>query len=93
MEKLSYDDITILVEAIDAWTSRDFGGEIMLTMLDSMIGGNTSAEHKAKMAREKNQKETVKKAKKEREKEIAILIKAKLVIMKQEIVKEQVNVS
>ncbi len=83
MNELTYDDITILMEAMDAWTSRSFGGEIMGIMLEAMVGDKGNPEAKAKTEEEKKRKDLVEKEKREREKEIVVLLKAKLIGIKQ----------
>ena len=88
MENLTYNDLTILTAALDAWTSRSFGKELMETMMDSMFSGKISEEMKIKRADEKKRKRMIDAEKQEHEKEIATLLKAKLITMKQAIATE-----
>lgn len=86
MEDLMYDDLTVLIEALDAWTSRDFGTEIMGIILDTMFLDKLTEKGEKKKEEEKKRKEIANKGKKEREKEIAILLKAKLINLKQKMI-------
>ena len=81
--KLTIDDINILIEAVGSWTSRKFAGEIMGTMLEAMLVKDDKA-RKERDAK-KEQDKLKKKHEEEREKCAAELIKAKLVVLKQEL--------
>lgn len=80
---LNKNDINILIQAMDAWTGRRFAGDMMGEMIAISLAKDEEQrkEMKKKLEEQKNKrKEEV-----EREKEDAIIIKAKLIEMKKEL--------
>jgi hypothetical protein len=80
---LSSKEIDTLVDALEAWEKKDFGSKIMGSLLKGML---TKDDPVAKAKYE--EEERVENEKEEREqrirKETALMLKAKLVMMKQE---------
>ena len=80
---LTKEDLNILIEALDSWLNRDFGGEIIGDMLGSLLAKDE--EGKKKILEEREERKKVKETQKQNEAEIATLLKAKLILMKQKI--------
>lgn len=79
---LTIDDINILIESIDSWKSRRFASEMMGDLFTTML-----IKDKDKLAEieiKKKEQALEKKVSQEREKQTAELLKAKLVMLKQE---------
>ncbi len=83
MKKLTREELNVLIEAIGSWTSRRASGELMETVLSSMIAKDK--EQLEKFNKERKNKEAGIKEVKERENEQSILLKAKLIEMKNEL--------
>lgn len=79
--EISDDDITVLVEALEAWEQKDFAGQIMSDIFGMMLGKDDPAS-KARMAemqaQEKLKRDRATSARKER----SIMLKAKLLTLR-----------
>lgn len=77
-KSLTKEDLAILIEALDAWVRRDVPGE----MITDLIGAIVSKENPMfKVEADKKKQEHREQQK--RDEEIAILLKSKLVLIKQ----------
>lgn len=83
MESFKEEEIDVLIEALDSWESKDFGGEVLGMMLEAMIGDKMSEESKIKMVEDKKKQDAEKEQKKKMRKETSVLLKAKLIQFKQ----------
>lgn len=85
MEKLTKEDIQLLLEAVDSWVERGLSGYIVGTTLVAMVsrgapdGKKVIEEHKMEYERTKNES-----------KERAIMLKAKLLSLKDKLDVESV---
>lgn len=98
MTPLTLSDINVLVEALDAWekepTTASFGGDLLVTMMGAMMGprketdpvGYEMHRREREAERKKNQSEVDSKV--QLRKDTAILLKAKLVTIRQELMAE-----
>lgn len=78
--ELTIEELDILIEAMDAWESRDSSSELMKSLMTAMIVKDE--EQRAKMLQEQEEEQEQAALEKRKEKEISILIKAKLIGMK-----------
>jgi len=85
MRKLTIQEIDTLIEALEAWEVGDRGGNLMSRLITHMISqDNEELGNKLNKVDEKKEKEE-EEAKYNR-KEVATLLKAKLIEMKRELV-------
>ena len=83
--ELTKQDADVLIEAVDAWVSKDMGALLMTDMMDAML---SKEEDKAAMeARRENRNAESNKNRKRRE-ERAIVLKAKLLKLRDSITAE-----
>ena len=79
---LSSKEIDTLVEALEAWETKDNTGRLLGGLMSAMLSDKMGDEAKAKMeAAEKEREEKAEREQKQR-KETSLLLKAKLVMMK-----------
>jgi hypothetical protein len=79
-EKLNAQECQILIEALDAWINKDFGGDMLSSFLGAMMVKGES-EKAAYLAEEAKHRAKATEARKLRE-EQAIILKAKLLAMR-----------
>lgn len=86
--ELTVADINILLEAVDAWEDSDsmMGLTTSMLMLGLGVAGDTAEEKKANLTQTMNEA----KAKQENKKEQAIMLKAKLLMLRQKLEVEEV---
>ena len=85
MNQLTYDEINILIEALDSWESKDAFGDLAGGLLDAMFSDKLSDEDKAKRKEEKRIKDMKAERDRRERKDQSVLIKAK---GKSEVIKE-----
>lgn len=84
MSNLTPQDLEILIDAVEAWESRDAVGQVMEGILDGMLSrGNPEVEKK--LQEEGRIKKLAAEEKKKREKYVAISLKAKLISLKEQV--------
>lgn len=83
-------EIEILIEAVDEWVNKDFGGNLMSDLLSMALLDGASPERKEKMKREKEEEHQKSKHAKQLRKEQAIILKAKLLKTRDSIVASKV---
>lgn len=79
--ELADDDLDTLMDALEAWESKDLSGEIMGSMFDSLFtskAGPMPANIVADRAREQRERESAKRLRKER----SVLLRAKLLMIR-----------
>lgn len=79
MDQLTYDEINILIEALDSWESKDAFGDLAGGLLDAMFSDKLSDEDKAKRKEEKRIKDMKAERDRRERKDQSVLIKAKLI--------------
>lgn len=77
---LTIDDINILIEAMDAWESRGSTGHLMGDLVGMMIANTPEQKEQAKA--ERAEERIKREASSLHDKEISVLLKAKLIQMK-----------
>lgn len=78
---LTDDDLTTLVEALEAWETKDFSGELMGMMLESVLAkgdDNQRAQREAQRELEKAKRERQKEIRKEQ----SVILRAKLLVIR-----------
>jgi hypothetical protein len=83
-------EIEILIEAIDEWVNKDFGGNIISELLSMAFSDGASPETKEKMKRQKEEEHQKSMQEKQLRKEQAIILKAKLLKTKDSIVARRI---
>lgn len=80
MPELGDDDLDVLMDALEAWESKDLSGEIMGSVLDSMLTRREPMPPEVMMQRQldKDQKERDKRTRKER----SVMLRAKLLTIR-----------
>ena len=87
MEKLTEQEFNLIQEALDALSQKEIFGDFMSDLLISMIC--KTPEERAKIESEMAEKKWQKEAEKQLFKERITLLKAKLILLKDQIVIEQ----
>ncbi len=85
-------DLDILIEALDAWENKEMAGEMMgelMTMM--MLGKDATQEDKAEYEINRDAKREKAEFEKRERKETSLLLKAKLIMLKQEIPVKDAN--
>lgn len=86
------DEFDVLIEAMDAWERGDSGGEIMANLLYSMARRGADAEGRAEIdrlrAKEKIERAAAQRIRKDR----AILLKAKLITLRNAATTDQLEI-
>ena len=77
-EEFTEQEIGTLIDAVDAWVDKDFGGEVMGSLLEMMISDGAPPEAKEKMKQRQEEDRIKAKQAKSMRKEQAIMLKAKL---------------
>ena len=77
---LTIEELDILIEAMSAWEHRDSGGDLMKSLLTTMIAKDD--EQRERMLQDQEEERNQKELEKQKEKETSILIKTKLIHMK-----------
>jgi len=88
-QKLTIEDFDILIEAVDSWRNRSLLGETLGDLTMRML--ITDKEQRKKFEEDHRKEKADKEQKKEIEKEKAEFLKAKLVMMKREIYKKELE--
>jgi hypothetical protein len=86
-DELTSEDLTLLIEALEAWEARDLAGEMIGSLMVRILGGRTKEERASldkMMADEKASKE----GQKQRDKERSTMLQAKLIRLKDRIAVE-----
>lgn len=78
MEKLTKQDLDILIESIDEWVNKDFGSAIMSGLLTTILTKDAPPEVKAEMKMKDDEERQNQKAARKLREEQAIILKAKL---------------
>lgn len=86
MEQLSEQDINTLIEALKSWEDKDFGTGIMMDMVEMMVTDTTAPNHKADLAKKREERSNEAKKSKMIREERSILLKAKLISMRDSII-------
>lgn len=84
MDKLSLNDLNILIEAMTAWESKDDAGHLMMDLLSSVTapkGKNEDREAFKSMLKDKVKDRSLEK---DQRKEVSIMLKAKLIGLRNE---------
>lgn len=74
-------DLDVLFEAVEKWEQEDMAGEMMGMILEGMVG-DRSPEAQAKMKAEREERERKRKIAQRQRKERGVLLRAKLVMLK-----------
>jgi len=74
-------DLEVLFEAVEKWESEDMAGEMMGMMLEGMIG-ERSPEAQLKFKLDREERERKRKIAQRQRKERGVLLRAKLVMLK-----------
>jgi hypothetical protein len=82
---LTKNDCDILIEAVDAWINKDFGKSVMLSMLGIALTNNNDAEARQRREMAEREMELGMEKQKKLRKEQGIIIKAKLLKMRDQI--------
>ncbi len=88
--ELTEQEVETLIEAIDAWVDKDFGGTIMIDMLIMAISDGAPPEIREKMKRKKEEGQIKMKQAKNLRKEQAIMLKAKLLKIRDGIIASKI---
>ena len=80
--ELTEQELTLLIEATEAWENKDSGQEIMFSLLDSMVTDKMPPEKKAEVERERLERRRKAEADKKIRKERSIMLRAKLLQMR-----------
>lgn len=75
-------DVDVLFEAVEKWEQDDMGGEIMGAMFEGLFIDKASPEAIAKMEAEREERGRKKSAARRQRKERGVLLRAKLVMIK-----------
>ena len=90
MGTLTRKEIDTLVDALEAWEAKDFGGELIFSLFGAMLCKD-DPESKAKMeAEEKTRRDKMETERRER-KETSLMLKAKLIGLKQNMLVDDAN--
>jgi hypothetical protein len=84
-QALTDDDLDTLVDALEAWESKDFGGEMLGDLVGAMVFSksgdpNEKARYEADMETERKKRERARAHRKER----SVLLRAKLLTIRNE---------
>jgi len=82
---LSKDDYNILIEALDSWVKRDFSGKMFGDIMTAVLFKGDE-EGMAKIKEEREAEKAKQKEQEKRDEEIAVLLKSKLILMRNKIV-------
>lgn len=86
LDEITEQEVNVLIEAVDAWVDKDFGHSIMTDMITMMLSDGASPEAKEKIKRTKEDERNKAKQEKTLRKEQAIMLKAKLLKIRDKIV-------
>lgn len=81
--ELNENDIDVLLESLVAWESKDFGTDLMMTLVESMFTDKKDPEQKAKMESDRLERQKKSENESKLRKETSTLLKAKLIQFKQ----------
>jgi hypothetical protein len=81
MNKLTHEDIGILIEALDAWVQRKQSGELVGELLEGLLAPKEAGQE-LKAKREERRREAARE--KQLDADTATLLKAKLIKLRQE---------
>lgn len=85
MEKtFSTKEIDTLIEALDAWEQKDFAGRMFGKFVSAMVAKDISPEQQQELEREEQRAEEKADREARQRREVATLLKAKLIMMKQD---------
>lgn len=92
MENLTAKEIDTIIEALESWENKDWGSDLMFSLMGPiLIGKDSSPEMKVKFENdERIRKEKLEQDKRER-KEISLMLKAKLVQIKRQMIVDSAN--
>jgi hypothetical protein len=90
--EIENDDIDVLLEALTAWESKDFGTDIMFSLMGSIFVDKKDPEAKAKHDESERQRKATAEQESKMRKETSVLLKAKLIKLKQSIAIESITV-
>lgn len=79
---LTDDDLDVLVEALEAWENKDFGGEVLGDVVTMMLGDRTTPQGKAQVEAERRANRARGAQEKRARKERSILLRAKLITIR-----------
>jgi len=88
--KLTIKEIDILIDALEAWETKDAGANLAMDFLGVMLSDNTP-EGKARFERMAKQRQEKMELKLRERKETSLLLRAKLVGIKQDILIDNAN--
>lgn len=74
---LTYQDYTVLIEAVDAWVNKDVANELMDVLFTGMIAGGDK-QVLNELRADRNEKRLSKEIEVQKRQETAIILKAKL---------------
>lgn len=77
-KSLTADDLNVLIEAVEAWESKDFASEMMGDMVEAMLIGKDPESRAEYEAKSKQRKDDYKRNQRQR-KDRSILLRAKLI--------------
>lgn len=90
MENLTKKEIDALVDALEAWEQKDFGSSLMMGLMGAMFTKD-DPEAQEKFKREEEKRRAEEEIKLRERKETSLMIKAKLVRMKQDMLIDDTN--
>jgi len=79
MDELSIDEIRVLIDAMDAWEDKDFSGELLTSMLESLLPIGNREKSTIEMERKLRRDKMI--SDKANRKDRSVLIKAKLIMI------------
>ncbi len=83
--ELTKDEYNILIEATDCWVSKDFGEGLVGSLMTGMMSKDASPEIVQKMKEKDKEERLERESKKQVRKERAIILKAKLLKLRDKI--------
>lgn len=86
--ELTRQDVDILIEAVDAWISKDFGVTVVTDVMEMVLSGQATEEQKVVMKEQKAKRAAEVTAKRKQREERAIVLKAKLLKLRDSITVE-----
>lgn len=89
MTELTRNELDILIESVDHWVEKDMVGGLLDGLLLSMIGKDAPEQSRRQMEMDRSAKEEERKAQKRLRKEQAIILKAKLLSIRDGIEAEE----
>lgn len=82
MEKLTSDDISILLESLKAWEEKDLAGDLMSTLLEGMLLKPRNEMEEAQQKADREAKRAKADSERAYRKERSVLLQAKLISMR-----------